>query len=265
VAFGSMALLADGLHMASHSVALAITAGAYVYARRHASDARFAFGTGKVNALAGFTGAILLLGFVIRMAWESVSRLAEPLAIAFDEAILVAVVGLIVNGLCATLLDVARHEPHGQHDHNLRSAHLHVLLDALTSVLAIAALLAGKYLGLWWTDPGTGLVGAVLVGRWSRDLLRDTARVLLDHQAPEPLRRSIRQAIESHEGNKVSDLHVWAIAPGQYAGVVSIVTHDPLTADAYKKLLPEEVASVTHLSVEVHRCTPSDPFGSLKC
>lgn len=256
LSFGSMALLADGLHMASHSAALAIAAGAYVYARRHATDTRFAFGTGKVNALAGFTGAILLLSFALVMAWESVDRLAHPVTIAFSEAIFVAVLGLGVNGVSALLLDV--HDEHSHHDHNLRSAYLHVIADALTSVLAIVALLSAKFLGLTWMDPFMGLVGATLVTRWSWGLLRDTSRVLLDHQAPERLRSAIRDALESEDGDRVADLHVWSIAPGQYAGIVSVVTHEPRAPDYYKHLLPEG-HRVAHMTVEVQQCRTGSP------
>ena len=199
VMFGSMALLADGLHMASHSVALGLALIAYVYARRHAADRRFSFGTGKVNALAGFSGALLLAVFAMGMALESVSRFVEPVSIEFNQAILVACLGLVVNVVSALLLQSQPHShgadahahshAHG-HDHaheqdlNLRSAYLHVLADALTSVAAIAALLSGKYLGWNWMDPTMGLVGSALVATWSWSLMRSSARVLLDHQAP---------------------------------------------------------------------------------
>jgi cation diffusion facilitator family transporter len=173
ILFGSMALLADGLHMGSHAVALLIALIAYIYARRHAGDERFSFGTGKVNALAGFTGAVLLAVFALVMAWESFDRLLDPVPIAFNSAILVAVVGLLVNGGCALILDAGHsHGNDHHHDHNLRSAYLHVIADALTSVLAIAALLTGKYLGWNWMDPVMGMVGAALVARWSVGLLR---------------------------------------------------------------------------------------------
>ena len=186
MAYGSMALLADGLHMASHAAALGISMFAYVYARRHASDQRFSFGTGKVNSLAGFTGAILLAVFALAMAWESVDRLIAPVAIAFDQAILVAVLGLLVNGISVAILghghedelhDRGQHHGHdppghaGRHDHNLRAAYLHVLADALTSVLAIAALVSAKYFGLLWLDPAMGIVGAALIARWSIGLV----------------------------------------------------------------------------------------------
>lgn len=253
---GSMALLADGLHMASHTVALGISALAYLYTRRHAADPRFAFGTGKVNSLAGFTGAVLLAMFALVMAWESLGRFVRPVAIAFDEAIAVAVLGLLVNGVSVLALGV-RERPqdrrHHHHDHNLWSAYLHVVADALTSLLAISALLSGKLFGLFWVDPLMGVVGALLVTRWSWSLLVETSAVLLDRQAPEPVRAAIREALESESDDRVSDLHVWSVAPGRYAAVVGLVTHEPRTADAYKKALPGNVGLV-HASVEVHHC-----------
>ena len=200
IVYGSMALLADGLHMASHATALAIAMVAYVYARKFARDERFAFGTGKVNSLAGYTGAVLLALFALLMAWESVERLIEPVPIAFNRALLVAVVGLLVNGLSVWILGIESghthdhsHEDdtnngdnhhHHDHDHNLRSAYLHVLADALTSLFAIFALLAGKYLRWNWLDPVMGIIGAMLVARWSLGLLRTTSRILLDRQGP---------------------------------------------------------------------------------
>jgi cation diffusion facilitator family transporter len=265
--FGSMALLADGLHMASHAGALAIAATGYVYARRHASDPRFSFGTGKVNSLAGFAGALLLAVFAVIMAWESVGRFFAPIAIAFDEAIAVAVVGLLVNGASVAILGVEHDPPHDQHDahahgphghahhdHNLRSAYLHVLADALTSVLAIVALVAGKLFGLGWMDPAMGLVGAVLVSRWSIGLLRETSHVLLDRQAPEELRRRIVEAIEGGRGDRVTDLHIWSIGPGMYNAIVSVVSDDPLLVPSYKERLPKD-SGIVHCAVEVQRCT----------
>jgi len=252
--FGSMALLADGLHMASHTAALGISVIAYWYARRRASDPRFSFGTGKVNSLAGFAGAILLVGFAVLMATESLERLANPVPIAFGEAIAVAVGGLLVNAFSGVLL----HAEHDHHDHNLRSAYLHVLADALTSFLAIFALLSAKFFGFVWMDPLMGIVGAVLVTRWSWGLLRQTSRVLLDYQAPEALREAIRNAIESQGDERVADLHVWAIGPAIYAAVVGLVANEPKSADFYKKLLPAKLG-VVHVSIEVHDC--SNPPG----
>ena len=270
VAFGSMALLADGLHMGSHTVALGIAAFAYIYARRHAHDLRYSFGVGKVNALGGFTGAVLLASFAVVMAAGSVDRFINPATIDYDYAILVAVVGLLVNGVCVLLLDVGHHDHGGagahEHDHNLRAAYLHVLADALTSLLAIVALLAAKYLGLAWMDPLMGIVGAVLVGRWSLGLMRDSGRVLLDRQAPEELRRRVVGAVEgggdildggdsgggAADDTRVTDLHLWAIAPGVYAAELVIVSSTPLAPDAYKQRLPRSLG-LGHVAVEVHR------------
>jgi cation diffusion facilitator family transporter len=271
--FGSIALLADGLHMGSHATALGIAAFAYVYARRHAADPRFAFGTGKVNALGGYTGAVLLAAFALAMAWESVARLLAPVEIAFGWAIAVAVVGLAVNAASVLLLGVHDHghDHHEHHDHdhdnaddghhhhyhrhdlNLRSAYLHVLADALTSVLAIAALLAGKVFGAWWMDPLMGLLGAALVTRWSWGLLRDTSRLLLDHQAPEPVLRAVREAIEGVADNRLYDLHVWSVAPGAYAAALGVVTHEPREPDHYRALLPADLG-IVHATMEVQRC-----------
>ena len=256
IAFGSMALLADGLHMGSHASALAISVFAYRYTRTHATDARFNFGTGKVNSLAGFTSATILALIALAMIWESVGRFLSPVAIQFNQAILVALLGLIVNGACLAILGghgSYRNGHHDHHDHNFRSAYLHVLADALTSVLAIFALLFGKYLGQPWLDPFMGLVGATLVVRWSWGFLRSSARVLLDLQAPDEVLASIRKAIESEGDNRVSDLHVWSVGPGIYAAEIAIVSSHPQAPDDYYKLLPGELGLV-HVTVETHRC-----------
>ena len=257
VIYGSMALLADGLHMASHTVALAITAFAYIYARRHALNPGFSFGTGKVNALGGFTGAVLLVIFSLMMAVESVERLLNPVAIVFNQAIAVAVLGLLVNALCAYVLGVHSHEDHhgdhshddhhhNGHDHNLTSAYLHVLADALTSVLAIVALITAKYYGYVWMDPLMGVVGAILIARWSYGLL-------LDRQAPKLLREEIRTALESDEDTQVSDLHVWSIGPEIYSASITVVAHEPASPGDYKARLPESLGLV-HITLEVHVC-----------
>lgn len=260
LAFGSMALLADGLHMGSHAVALGIAVGAYVYARRRAGDERFSFGTGKVNALGGFAGALLLAGFAALMAWESVERLLAPVPIVFDRAIAVAVVGLCVNGASVAILGVghghAHHPEEGgahRHDHNLRSAYLHVLADALTSLTAIVALLGGKYLGQVWLDPAMGVAGALLVARWSWGLLRDTSGVLLDRQPPQAVRERVRAALEAGGDERVVDLHLWWIAPGVRAACITLVAHEPLSPGAYKARLPADLA-LGHVTLEVQRC-----------
>jgi cation diffusion facilitator family transporter len=291
--FGSMALLADGLHMASHASALSIAALAYVYARRHARDERFCFGTGKVNALAGFTGAVLLALFALAMAWESISRLLNPVEILFNQAIGVAVIGLIVNGVSVWILDCGdspshhhrlegggeheheheredghehereqggkrelecdgsdrtRQEQH--HDHNLRSAYLHVLADALTSVLAIAALLAGKYWGLQWLDPVIGVAGAILVARWSLGLLHSASCVLLDHQGPLAMRQAILRRLTDLEGVTVTDLHLWEVGPGIYGLVVSLTARAPHPPEFYKGALAG-LTGLVHITIEV--------------
>lgn len=281
VRYGSMALLADGLHMASHAAALAIACFAYVYARRRARDERFSFGTGKVNALGGFTGAVLLLVFAMMMAWASVARFIHPVTIRFDQAILVAVIGLVVNAVCAVILS-GRHDHgpdeerdntrghgrarhHHHEDHNLRSAYLHVLADALTSFLAIFALLAGKLYGLNWLDPLMGVVGAILVVSWSIGLIRGSSRVLLDRQVPEPICRAIRDAIEHRDGTRIADLHVWSIGPRRLAAIISVVTESPQSPDKYKSFLPERLG-LAHVTVEVNaaagqvdRAVPCNP------
>lgn len=276
LAFGSMALLADGIHMASHAAALGITALAYVYARRHARDKRYSFGTGKVNALAGFTSAVLLAVFALAMAAESIERFINPVEIAFNAAIGVAVVGLAVNAASALILGHAHghgdannhghdghehaHEDHyhHHHDHNLRSAYLHVLADALTSLTAIFALLTGKYLGWNFMDPVMGIAGSLLVARWSWGLLKETAGVLLDRQESESLREEIRAAIESEADNRVSDLHVWSIGPGLCAAIISVVTHTPRDPAHYKALLPGG-RGLAHVTVEVQHCEDGEP------
>lgn len=271
VIFGSMALLADGLHMASHSLALAITAFAYLYARRHARDRRFSFGTGKVNALAGFSSALLLVVFALMMTWESVHRLISPVEIFFNRAIAVAFLGLAVNAFSVVILKewtIAepqdghqqhqhQHQHHQHDDHNLRAAYLHVLADALTSVLAIFALSAGKFFGLGWMDPLMGIVGAVMVSRWSWSLLRNTSEVLLDRQAAPALEEAIRKAFEADSGTRVADLHLWCIGPGIYAAAISIVVSGKLKSpEYYKGLLPRD-PGLAHTIIEICPCSSS--------
>jgi len=269
--YGSMALLADGLHMASHATALGIAVFAYVVSRRLAADRRFAFGVGKINSLAGFASAVMLMGFALVMAIESTDRLINPLAIAFDQALIVAVVGLVVNGVSAWVLmstphehehdhghdsDHAHdeeHEHHHGHDHNLRAAYLHVLADALTSLLAIVALLAGKYMGAGWLDPAMGIVGAVLVARWSFSLIRDTARVLLDHQANEHQLAILRESLEENSNDRITDLHVWSIGHGIFAAEIAIVSDESRTPDYYKAQIPPQL-DIVHATVEIIRC-----------
>lgn len=256
IAFGSMALLADGIHMASHAVALSINAFAYIYARHHANNNRFSFGTGKVNALGGFTGAALLAMFALLMAFESVERFFFPTEIVFNWAIGVAIIGLVVNGVSVFILghhSNSHHHDHqdgdDSHDHNLRSAYLHVLADALTSVTAIFALLAAKYFGLIWMDPLMGLVGSALVAKWSFGLLKSTSRVLLDQQAESAVFAEVQAAFPDTETEQCYDLHVWQIAPGKYGVILGLVGTSLQSVDAYKQRLNAE--RFPHVTIEL--------------
>jgi len=283
ITFGSMALLADGLHMGSHASALTISAFAYYYTRRHAKDTRFNFGTGKINSLAAFASAFMLVLFALIMAGESVQRFISPVLIAFNQAIFVALIGLIVNGICLFILGGSEHsheEPdhdrpkekareeghrtdsHDHHDprhrdHNLWAAYLHVLTDALTSFLAIFALLGGKYLGQGWLDPFMGIVGAALVVHWSWGLLRSSARVLLDMQAPEEIREEVRKAIESEGDNRIFDMHLWAVGPGIYAAEIALISSRSVNTDDYYNLLPRKLG-IVHMTVETRQCESND-------
>lgn len=229
---GSMALLADGFHMATHAGALAVAAAAYRYARRHARNPRFTFGTGKVGDLSGFASALLLGVMALFIAIESGMRFLEPVQVAFGEATLVAIVGLIINIISAFLLGHDHSHDHGHgHDHgddhhhghadnNLRAAYVHVLTDALTSVLAIAALLAGRYLGWWWLDPAVGILGSIVIARWAWGLMKDTAAILLD--TAEPALTAKVRALAETEGATIRDLHVWRIGPHAHAVILSL-------------------------------------------
>ena len=258
--FGSMALLADGWHMGTHTGAFAITIFAYHYSRKHSDNSDFTFGTGKVSVLGGYSSAIALAVIALFIGAESVQRLIAPHEIRFNEAIAVAVLGLIVNLFCAFLLHgnhTHRHE-HGDdhvhhHDHNLRGAYLHVLADALTSVLAIFALTFGKIFGWLWLDPLMGIVGALVITRWAYGLLKDTSSILLDRNIEKGQIELIRQRVEADSDNRVSDLHVWKVGPVDYAAVISIVTHYPQPAEHYKELL-KEFRELSHLTVEVNSC-----------
>ncbi|MDE2039556.1 MAG: CDF family Co(II)/Ni(II) efflux transporter DmeF [Elusimicrobia bacterium] len=265
VAFGSMALLADGLHMASHAAALGISALGYYFARRHARDARFNFGTGKMNSLAAFASAVILAVVAVMMAWESVSHLLSPVAIDFGKAIPIAGAGLLVNVVSVLILGAGHeHEHHEgeehhddhhhEHDHNLLAAYLHVLADAITSVLAIVALLLGKFYGLRWLDPVMGLVGAGLVTHWASGLIKASGSVLLDVQAPAELRAKIRAVIENDADSRIADLHVWSVGPSVYAASIAVVSSAPKQADHYRALLPRELG-LAHTTVEVHACS----------
>ena len=261
--FGSMALLADGWHMGTHAAAFMITIFAYRYARKHAASPAFAFGTAKVSVLGGFASAIALTVVALVMLAESAQRLFHPHTIEFNEAIGVAVLGLCVNVVSALLLqdhhvhDHTHHEHHGDdhhhHDHNLKAAYLHVLADALTSVLAIVALAFGKYLGWYWLDPVMGMVGAAVITRWSYGLLRETAPVLLDESIDEEYKALIRERIERDADNRITDLHVWKVGPAHYAAILSLVTHDPKPPAYYKRLLTG-LDRLSHITVEANQC-----------
>lgn len=263
---GSMALLADGWHMATHVVALSIAGLAYLLARRWARDERFAFGTWKIEVLGAFSSALLLAVVSLAVIVESLRRLFEPAPIDFAPALAVAGIGLAVNLVSAWVLadrghDHDHHHGHGHahdtHDLNLKSAYTHVLADAVTSVLAIVALAAGLWLGWMWLDPVMGLVGAGLIAWWAKGLLADSARVLLDREMEEPLVGRIRAAIESDGDAEIADLHVWRVGRASHAAVLTVVAHDPLAPDAYRARLGS-IASLMHVSVEVNRCTDKD-------
>lgn len=247
--FGSMALLADGIHMASHTLALGIVALAYLFARRHAADRRYSFGTGKINAISGFTGALLLGVFACGVVWESVSRLFTPTSIEWGPAFGVALLGLFVNLISAALLDAHEEE---QHDHSLKAAYFHVLADALTSVLAIIAICTAWFWGASWLDPVVGIFGACLIAYWAIGLLRDTAKVLLDWQVSEETMASIRQAIEQEKDTRVTDLHVWSIGPGMNACEMVVLSKDPQPPEHYGNRIPKDLG-VVHTVVEVHK------------
>src|SRR5881398_1926108 len=254
----SMELLADGWHMSTHVIAFVITAGAYYLARRHATNVRFSFGTGKIGVLGGFTSAVVLSIVAFLMAGESVHRLFAPLEIHFNEAIGIACVGLLVNLACAGLLADRHHESGSGSSHdedlNLRAAYLHVLADAFTSVLAITALTGGKFFGWAWLDPAVGVVGSGVVFSWSYTLLRDTSGILLDcTPASSNLPDEIRRAVESDGDSLVTDLHVWQVGIGKYAAMISIVAHEPKSCDSYRALLRGH-DELVHVTIETHLC-----------
>jgi cation diffusion facilitator family transporter len=264
---GSMALLADGWHMGSHVLALGLAWGAYVLARRHAGDARFAFGTWKIEVLGGYTSALLLLAIAALMAVESGARLLSPVAVAYDQALAVAALGLAVNLLSAWWLHAPDHDAHAQghahehahaHDHghphahdlNLRAAYLHVLTDAATSVLAIVALLSGKYLALAWMDPAIGLAGAVVVALWALGLVRDTATALLDAAPSASLVETVRGAVAIHAPSLViADLHVWRVGHGSHACIVALEGSGEHDLRGLRRAL-EGIEGIIHLTVE---------------
>jgi cation diffusion facilitator family transporter len=254
---GSMALLADGFHMATHAGALSVAATAYAYAKRHAGSSRFSFGTGKVGDLAGFASALVLGLISLGIGVESVLRLFQPIKVAFGTATWIACVGLAVNIASALLLSGGHshghdhshdHRHHGKaRDNNLRSAYVHVLADALTSVLAITALLSGRYLGWVWMDPVMGIVGAIVIGRWSWTLMRDTAAVLLD-TADTHVADEVRELVEAPGDAKITDLHVWRVGPEAHAAIVEVASR--VSAAALRDRL-KSVHEIAHLTVAV--------------
>jgi cation diffusion facilitator family transporter len=256
--FGSMALLADGWHMASHASALGIAAMAYYMARKHRRNTKFTFGTGKMGDLAGFSSALLLAVVALAMAYASIQRLLNPVAIHFDEAILVAVIGLVVNVASALVLkehhtDHHDHGPgnHHHHDHNLRAAYLHVLADALTSILAITALLFGKYQGWGFLDPLMGIVGAVVISRWSFGLMRETGKVLLDYSDQTPVEAAIRHVVASERDATLMDLHVWRVGPGAYSAIVALSARDGVSPVNLRRRLCD-VHHLHHVTIEIN-------------
>jgi cation diffusion facilitator family transporter len=268
--FNSMALLADGWHMSSHAVAIGLSAFAYAAARRYARDPRFAFGTWKIEVLGGFASAIFLLGVAAMMVFASVERLVSPQPIHYQEAMIVAALGLVVNIVCAMILSGARdhhhhEENHGGHDHarhrhhdlNLKSVYVHVIADAATSVLAIVALGGGWIYGWSWLDPVMGLVGAALVAVWAKNILGETGKVLLDREMDHPIVDEIREAVETGPAagdTRVADLHVWRVGKGSYSCALSIVTYDrTLTPRRVRKQLAR-YKEIVHTTIEIHHC-----------
>ena len=257
--FGSMSLLADGWHMGTHVTAFLITIFAYRYARKHAANSAFTFGTGKVSVLGGFASAVALAVVALMMSIESIERLLSPQEILFNQAIGVATLGLLVNILCAFLLKGDHHE-HGKkhdhkhhHDHNLRAAYFHVLADALTSLLAIIALSSGKIFGFHWLDPMMGIVGAAIITYWSYGLIKETSTILLDRTTGKKNTAEIVTKIESDSDNRIADFHLWKVGPEDYAVIISLVTHYPKPIEHYKKLL-KDVGKLSHITIEVIQC-----------
>jgi cation diffusion facilitator family transporter len=268
---GSMALTADGWHMGTHVAALGLAAIAYRLARRWSADSRFAFGTWKIEVLGAYSSALLLGVVALVLAVESVARLARPQAIDFGPALAVAIIGLVVNVASALMLGGHGHghghdhepggpSPHAAHGHgsghgdlNMRSAYLHVVADAFTSVLAIAALAAGLYAGWAWLDPAMGLVGAAVIAWWARGLLAESSRVLLDREMDSPVVTAVRRAIECDGDAEIADLHVWRVGRERYACALTIVAREPLEAAKYRARLGP-VTAVAHASIEIHRC-----------
>jgi cation diffusion facilitator family transporter len=267
--WGSMALIADGLHMSTHAGALVIGALAYAYARRHARDDRFVFGTGKLGELAAFASALVLAMIGLLIGYESIERLMHPVPISFDEAIPLAALGLGVNLLTVWLLRDGQdahhhaeggdgHHRHHDTDHNFRAAYIHVLADAAVSVLALLGLIAGRAFGWVWLDPVMGIVGMLVIAKWSWSLLQTSGAVLLDMQPTNGIAGEIKRRLEVGSDNRISDLHFWRLGPGHNAAVVSLVSHRPEPPEAYKARLAG-VPGLSHITVEVHACPGEHP------
>lgn len=289
--YGSMALLADGWHMGTHVAAFVIALFAYQFARKNADNPAYTFGTGKVNVLAGFASAVALAVVALIMLVESIQRLLSPAEIHFNESILVALIGLAINLISALLLKDDHHHEHSErhgnahqhddtehsadhsespeessaqeyhrthaggehhhHDHNLKAAYIHVLADALTSVLAIAALLSGKYFNLHWLDPLMGIAGAIIITRWAYGLIQQTGPVLIDASIDQPIRKNVTEIIEADETCSVTDLHIWKVSADHYAAIIAIETSQPKSVQYYKHLL-NNFKQLTHLTIEVN-------------
>ncbi len=265
--FGSMALLADGWHMATHVAAFGITIFAYGYARKNKDNPDFTFSTGKVSVLGAFASAVALAVVAFMMAMESIERLFSPQEIMFNEAIVVALFGGLVNGISVFLLHHHDHDEDGhadhQHDQNLKAAYYHVLADTLTSVLAVIALLSGKYFGWVWVDSTMGIVGAAIITRWALGLLRNSSHILLDRGISRKIREKVISTVEADQDNRVVDLHAWHVSPKHIALVISIVTHYPKDPHYYKTLIAQS-GDFSHVTVEIHpgegpACIPVDP------
>ncbi len=259
--FGSMALLADGIHMATHVGALGLAAGAYWLARRYSTSTRFTFGSGKFGDLAAYSSAIVLGIVALGIAFESVERLLAPVAVNYRSALFVAALGFVVNVTCALVLGGAHEHTHDHdhdhahpEDHNMRAAFTHVLADAATNVLAIFALTGGLLLGVRWLDPVVGLVGAGVIASWAYGLVRDSGFVLLDATADPNLEGEIREMVEKDVGARVADLHLWRLGPGHHGLIVSLVSPDPISAESVKAMLRERHPDLSHVTIEVAVC-----------
>lgn len=256
--YNSMALMADGWHMSSHALAMMLSLLAYVGARKYAHDPRFSFGTWKIEILGGYTSAVFLVVMAVLMVYQSIERLIVPTPIQYDQAILIAIAGLLVNLASAWLLrehhhHTGEHDRHAHHDLNLRSAYLHVLADAATSVMAIVALFCGKFWGLAWMDPLMGLFGAVLILFWAFGLLRDTGSVLLDAEMDKPVVDEIREVIASSPVRaEIVDLHVWRVGRGKYACILSLATDNEVSPEYFKQRLSVH-GELAHISIEINR------------